>query len=145
MFSFPSSPPVLSNGLCGPRRVRPPAIPGRLDNHLHSYQPSAKPCRSFLSGDPLDAHRFTYLPLSHIQLSHDVGWNDFLAFKYFKFQELRVHISVPDSPTPFEYCQIHLRALDLRGVSADDAGKLTLVDSGPKRTPCSGFYYPRRA
>ena len=43
------------------------------------------------------------------------------------------------------FSKIHLRALELRGVSVDDAGKLTLIDSGPKRTPCSGFDYPRRA
>ena len=79
-----------------------------------------------LSSDPLlDAHRITYPPLSRIQLPHDVRRIDLLAFKYFKFQELRVHVSVPDSPTLFDYCQIHLRALDLRGVSVDDTGKLT--------------------
>ena len=44
-----------------------------------------------LSSDLLDAHRIMYPPLLRIQLPHDVGCTDFLAFKYSKFQELAEH------------------------------------------------------
>ena len=63
-----------------------------------------------------DSHGIAYPPLPRISLSRDLELEhaDLLAFKHFRFQELHVDTSVPNSLSLFEYCRSHLRALDLK-------------------------------
>ena len=55
--------------------------------------------------------------LPRIHLSSHNEPPDPLAFKHFKFHELKIMKSIPPSPPFFEYCQTHLRVLDLWGWS----------------------------
>ena len=86
----------------------------------------------FLSGSFFRADcRTTYSPLPRIQLPDDMELEhiDSLAFNHFKFQELRIGSLVPNSLSFLEYCQMHLRALDLRDLRICDR-ELTLIGSG---------------
>ena len=72
-----------------------------------------------LSGEFVSAGRgiaCSHLP--RIQLPDDVELEHIksIEFIYFKFQELRVYTSVPNSLSFFEYCRNHLLALDLRAL-----------------------------
>ena len=58
----------------------------------------------------------TFLPrstLPRIHLSSDKIPPDPLAFKRFRFRELKFRLSIPPSLPLLEYCQTHLQALDL--------------------------------
>ena len=89
----------------------------------------------FLSCSSATARHGIAYPLPRIQFPDGVELKhvDSFAFKYFKFQELVIRASVPDSLRFFEYCRRHLRALDLRGLWIG-AGELTLTGSGLEKT-----------
>ena len=92
-----------------------------------------------LSGDSVsDGHGITCPPLPRIRFPDDVelahvDYVDSLAFKHFKFQELRVCVQVPNSSSLLEYCQSHLRALDLKDTRTCGR-ESTLISGGLEQT-----------
>ena len=64
--------------------------------------------------------------LPRIHLSDDNEPPDPFAFKHFKFHELKTMRSIPLSPPFLEYCQTHLRVLDLWTWEIEELGCVSL-------------------